>query len=73
MTLYASFETCFAARIALYRKTSYSEVAKGFSFFSYVQDKRYCSAEIDNRPNSIVFNGVTAISSTNIFKDIIFW
>src|SRR5436853_397870 len=65
----ALLETCFAAKIALYRKTSYSGVAKKFSF-PCVQDKRYSSAVIDNRPNSIVFNGIVATSSTNTFKRV---
>src|SRR6266496_3747706 len=68
--LYALLETCFAARIALYRKTSYSGVAKNLSF-SCVQDKRYSSAVIDKRPNSIVFNGIVATSSTNKFRRIL--
>src|SRR4051794_35573193 len=66
---YALLETCLAARIALYRKTSYSGVAKAFSF-SCVQDKRYCSAAIDKRSNSIVFNGIVATVSINKFRKV---
>src|ERR1051325_3314710 len=69
--LYTSLETCFAARIALYRKTSYSGVIKGFSF-SCVQDRRCRSAGIDNRPNSIVFNGVTDTFSINKLRRILY-
>src|SRR6266480_2163664 len=68
--IYASSETCFAARIALYRKTSYSGVTKGSSF-SYVQDKRHSSPSIDKLLNSILFNGVISFNLKKQYASLI--